>query len=374
MELITHTNVTPRQVALELIDRLDARWNTDLKSIISNEAMTEKQRLSRLRARMLEAALHAIDQHEGMDGSIANKQDNEKLIQRVLAGDDIELEPNISVTQHNYNIIVNYTGQQVYDYVYTLSKRLEAMSNAKTVGQLAIETVSSGLFTVGTAWAKLTWTAWRGGQTILQATRTGITSLGMKTVVTVIVIVLAAILLYLFLENPKKLLGIVYNNTDENLVVKDWRKDDGDLYMEHGHMVNFMEDHATGELDSPLVQIRNRYYFGPNDEENVIFGGVYFADRNFGLRGAEGLMIFSSTTSNLRVAHQFAVPYTNDNGTNMQLIPAGSVDRAKLFRTLYDSRKTRIDVSAGGYRMISTVNDPRGGVVGLIASIQKIGT
>ncbi|MGJ4889822.1 hypothetical protein [Bradyrhizobium sp. HKCCYLR20261] len=373
MQLINHGNMTSRQVALEIIDRLDARWNTDLRAIVSNEALSEPDRLRRLRSRMLEAALSDIDAYQADAGLASAPGENEDLIRRALAGDDIELEPNVSVTQHNYNIIRGYQGSSVSDYVFTLSKRLESMSNAKTVGQLAIETVGSSLFTVGTAWAKLTWTAWRGGQTLLQACRTGITTLGLKTAVAVIIIVLAAILLYLFLENPKKILGVIYNDTDDAFVVKDWNRSGGDLYMEHGQMVNFMADRATGDLDSPLVQIRSRYYLGPDDPDNVVFGGLYFADRNFGLRGSEGVMIFTSTTTaDVRIAHQFAVPYVNDNGTNMRKLSGGPVNIATLFRDMYNDRQTRVDRTTDGYRMISTVSGPRGGVVGLIATIGKV--
>ncbi|MGQ7378966.1 hypothetical protein ACTGVF_11275, partial [Streptococcus suis] len=145
---------------------------------------------------------------------------------------------------------------------------------------------------------KLTWTAWRGGATFLNALRAGITTLGMKTAITIIVIVLVAFLLYLFLENPKKVLALVFNDTAEDLVVTNWRAGveggtGGNLYVAHGHMENFMQDHASGDLDSPIVQIRQRFFFEPNDPDNVVFGGIYFADRNFGLRGSEGVMLFT---------------------------------------------------------------------------------
>ncbi|PNB36201.1 hypothetical protein C1X73_37870, partial [Pseudomonas sp. FW305-130] len=83
----------------------------------------------------------------------------------------------------------------------------------KTPGQLAIEISVSSLFSIGVSMAKLTWTAWRGGATFLNALRSGITSMGMKTAIAVIVIVLVAFLLYLFLENPKKVLALVFNDT-----------------------------------------------------------------------------------------------------------------------------------------------------------------
>lgn len=374
MQLTDLSNKTPKQVATEIIESLEQHWSIDLKTIISNEAISEADRIKRLRAKILEAALADIDEFDADSGKAPRAGQHDTLTESVLRGDAIEIEPNFSVTEHNYNIICGYRGADVYNYVFNLSKRLEAMSKAQTPGQLAIETIGAGLISVGTAWAKLTWTAWRtGGQTLLQACRTGVTQLGLKTAITVVVIVLTAVITYLLIDNPKKILGVVFNNTDDHLVVNNWKNSGGDLYMEHGVMVNFMEDHADGDLDSPLIQIRKRYFFEAGDPDNCIFAGIYFGDRNVGLRGSEGVMLFSSYgNDNIKIAHQFAVPYTNDNGTNMRKIN-GPVDLPSLFRELYDGRNTRVDINDGGYRLLSTVNDPRGGVVGLIAAIQKNG-
>ncbi|MGI5211481.1 hypothetical protein [Plantactinospora sp. CA-290183] len=138
-------------------------------------------------------------------------------------------------------------------------------------------------------------------------------------------------------------------------------------------MADFMEDHSDGNLDSPLVQLKQRLYFGEGVEDNVVWCGVYFADRNNGFRGAEGVMVFTSATANstLKFAHMFAVPYTNDNGTNMRLV-SGDGDLSKLYREMYDSRRVRVDLVDSGYRLTATVNDARGGVVACIASISNI--
>jgi hypothetical protein len=101
----------------------------------------------------------------------------------------------------------------------------------------------------------------------------------------------------------------------------------------------------------------------------VVFAGFYFADRNVGFRGAEGVMVFTSQASSLLFAHMFAVPYVNDNGTNIRYLEARPTDMSKLYRDMYDSRQVRIDTTSNSYRLTATVNDARGGVVGCIASI-----
>lgn len=365
---------SPSALALEIMDSLKGRYGVDLAAIAKNDALTVEQRRRKMIARLLEATLAGIDDYNRTEGIELEPHDSNPLVMAALAEEKTEIEPNISLTQHNFEIVRGYRGQEVTDYVYGLSKRLEAMQNAKTPGQLAIEIGAGALFSIGVAMAKLTWTAWRGGATFLAALRTGITTLGMKTAITVIVIVLVAFLLYLFLENPKKVLALVFNDTEHDFVVTNWRAGleggtGSNLYVAHGHMENFMQDHATGDLDSPLVQVRQRFFFAPNDPDNVIFGGVYFADRNVGLRGSEGVMLFTSTSTDLSFAHLYAVPYVNDNGTNMRLMTGKRPNLETLFREMYDSRKVRVDFAEGGFRFTSTVNDARGGVVGLIGSI-----
>ena len=169
---------------------------------------------------------------------------------------------------------------------------------------------------------------------------------------------------------------MVINNTADHFVVKDWQKGtdgakNGDLFMQHGQMVDFMQDNENERLDSPKIQLRGKMSFGPDDPDNAVFAGIYFGDRNFGLRGAEGVMIFTSTTSSLRFAHMFAVPYFNDNRTNIRLITQDVGDIEALYREMYNSAQVSVDRKEGGYHLRSSVNDPRGGVVGCIAAISR---
>jgi len=162
--------------------------------------------------------------------------------------------------------------------------------------------------------------------------------------------------------------GMVINNTNDNLVVNKYRESNGHLHMEHGVMVDFMEDNEDG-LQSPKLQIKQRLNFGENNSENVVMAGIYFADRNVGFRGSEGVMVFTSTTTSLQFAHMFAVPYINDNRTNMKYLAQAPSNLETLFRELYNENKVRVDFVSNGYRMTSTVNNPRGGVVACIAYI-----
>ena len=111
---------------------------------------------------------------------------------------------------------------------------------------------------------------------------------------------------------------MVINQTAEDFVVRDFRKPDGDLYVNAGELKNFMEDNQEG-LGSAKIQLKRMLSFGEGDEDNVVFAGLYFIDKKPGIL-AQGLAVFSSTSSNLRFAHLFGSPYTRENGTNMAFV------------------------------------------------------
>ena len=286
----------------------------------------------------------------------------------------VEVEPNIVVSVKEARRLESLQGEPVKTYMYDLTERMEQMAKASTPEDLARQLVSAGLLSVGTSMAVGTIKALRAGQILLTAIRVGIVGIGMNTAVGTIVVLLIGLLLWLLLENPKKMLGLVLNDTDANLVVDNWRSgvDGGtgsNLFVKHGHMQSFMADYEGGNLNK-VIQINARAYFGPDDPDNAVYGGIYFANKNAGFRGAEGTMVFTSANLPTRFAHCFAVPYTKDNGTNMAVNMGGSAE--SINQQLYDSRKVRVSFTAAGHRMTATVNDPRGGVVGCIAAIVKV--
>ncbi|KQO55248.1 hypothetical protein ASF22_11635 [Methylobacterium sp. Leaf87] len=361
--------------AEEVIGNLRKQFNVDLAPILrSHLPYAEKKK--RAAGALLDAIFdkakregYLEDWHQGSP----NCEAEDALLDAMLAS-DVDIEPNFTIVPTDVPTILSYRGNDVKDYVYMLTKRFENASNAKTPGQAAGEIIGGGVLSVGLAATKLAIDAYRaGGTTFLGAARAGIAGLGMKTAISVIVFALVGLLLFLFLENPKKILGIVMNDTDENLTVNKWRDgltgaNQGDLYMAHGDMKSFMADHPSG-LSSPEVQVNHRTIFGKDDPDNFISAGIYFSDKKFGLRGAEGVMVFSTSVTKKRIALFFASPYTNDNGTNMDVI--GDVTPESVFRGLYDARKVSMQVTKDGYFLQSSVNEPRGGVVAAISYIRK---
>lgn len=372
---INYSEVSPREFALDVCAGLRIELGVDLVPILTATSLSGPARRKAACLALAEAIIdraHRQGYQDFLDDPTDPVENPETagLLGLGQPADEIDTEPNFVVSQHNARILAGYQGSTLRDYVFTLTKRFENMANASSIGVLVAEMASAAVISVSVPAAVATVKALRAKQTLLAAMRTGITSIGMKTAIAAVAAVLVALLLYLLFENPKKILGFVFNDTDDNFVVDKWRYAEGDLHMEHGEMVTFMEDHSTGDLDSPKIQLKARDFYGDGDGDNVVYAGVYFADRNIGFRGAEGVMVFSSTSSNLMFAHQFAVPYTNDNGTNIRLLNGGRpADLSKLYRAMYDARRVRYDYTESGYRLTSTVDDARGGVVACITSI-----
>jgi hypothetical protein len=367
-----YSHLSNRQFAEQIMESIKDRHGVDLRAIFVNDALSERQKARTARVRLLEALFEEAGRDtSGAVGFEATDFDEDTALLRLL-DTEVDIEPNLALTQKDADFVMSRTGDEVREYLYTLTKRMENMQNAKTPGQLAIELAAGGLVSVGVPMAVGVIKALRAGQVLLSAIRAGVTSIGLKTAIGAVVVVLVGFLLYLFLENPKKILGMVINGTDENLVVKEWEKGvdgkkDGDLYMAFGHMASYMKDNEDG-LGSPTVQIRARANFGANDPDNILFGGVYFADRNFGLRGAEGVMVFSSP--NIRFAHMFAVPYFEDNGAYIGFVDAGQ-DIEKIYNDFYGRRQVSLDYTDRSHRFRANVNSARGGVVACIASILR---
>jgi hypothetical protein len=372
MEFTTeYSNLTSRQFAEQIMESIQQQHGVDLRKIFENDAMSVREKARIARVRLTEALLADLEHSGTLDAAADADFDEEQALNQLL-DTEVDIEPNISLLTKDAAVVMEYRGDDVRQYMYTLTKRMENAGKAKTPGQLAIELVAGGVISVGVPMAVGTIKALRAGQAVLAAVRSGVTSIGLKTAIGAIVVVLVGFLLYLFLENPKKVLGMVINGTDKNLIVKDWQKGlDGqtgsDLFMAFGHMASYMKDNEEG-LASPEVQVRARVDFGPNDPDNVVFGGIYFADRNFGLRGAEGAMLFTSRDSDIRIGHLFACPYFEDNGAYVAMAQPGQTAQ-QFYNDYYGKRQVSLDHSEGGYRLRSNVNDARGGVLACIASI-----
>lgn len=332
--------------------------------------------------------------HERIIGYVQNKIDKEEPSDEwPLAGvqrdarkalgleGSINVVPNISLLQRNYIICKDYKGDQLKDFVKRISNGLSLIQDGQTPGQVAVQIVGSGLAAFAIAMIIGTIKAMRAGAVFRTALVTGVKAMGsVSVVVGVAALIIAEILLYLMLNNKKQFLGLMFNNTDLNLVVDDWRSgtggsNKGDLFLNTGSMNSFMEQHENEYLDSPLIQIGARMIVEPDDpnsDDNMILGGLYFAEKNFGLYGTEGAMVLHDRKKDFpRFGLLFACPYTMDNGVNVT-IDSTKRSAKQVFESLYGSRGLDKKISNNGYIFTAKANSTSGGEAMSIATLDKI--
>jgi hypothetical protein len=369
-----YSHLTSRQFAEQILDSLERDLDVDLRPIFYDNSRSEEQRRHAVSARLMEAILARAENSPDRAEWASDAEENHKFLSAVGAG-EVDVEPNLTYTTENVDTLKDFRGDQIKDYLYSLTKRFENMSKVTNPAILAAQIVGGGMVSISIPMAVGTIQALRAGQTLLAAVRAGIANIGMKTVILAVVIILASLLIWLFLENPKKLLGLVLNDTDSNLVVNDWRKGvdgdtGGDLYMKHGSMVSFPLDYENGNLKKPL-QISKRDLVVGKPDESLVYGGIYFANKNFGGYGAEGVAIYSAQNGTAKFAQLFACPYSEDNGTTVRVMNGGTTDLPKLYNEMYKTRKVHDVTKSGAFTLSSTVNDSSGGVVGCIACFSQ---
>lgn len=365
--------VDGREMALGIIDSFKTKYGVDLHEIISDSSLSTNEKIRKSQHGLLKAVLGRL----GQDDRYRKEEHTESVDGFLYAlAADVEVEPNVSFVPQDLPIILSYEGADVLTYLKTLTKRFELMTESTSSAQFAIELVASGLIGLGVPAGYAAIKAYRAGKTIKESALAGVKGIGLKTAIAIALVILVILVIFFILENPKKFFGMVINQTPFNLIVENWEKgvggkQEGNLYMDHGTIKNFMQDQES--LSSPQYQIKGGSFLDSPDDK-LVFGGFYFADKRVGVYGTGGVMIFTSPdNSTLEVAHMFTCPYSVDNGTNMAVIADGPVKSIKtLYKGMYDTRDVNVAVTEGNYELQSRINDARGGIVGCIASIKSL--
>jgi len=369
MELIETLEETSCQdLAKEILDKISARVDVDLYAMITAEEAPGPDVVMAFKQHIVRDALSQFRKAEQ-----ANPAEDFGLMEMtdealVLSVTKAEAEPNWMFNPQDLPIIKNYKGDRVLTYLKTLTKRFEQMTESGSPGKLAISLIAGGLVSLGARAGYGTWVAWRGGEAIRAAAITGIRSVGMGTVIGIAAVALAMLLFWLIFDNPKNVLGVVVNETEKDLIVKNYKKPKEEIYMESGKIKNFMQDQES--LSSPEVQIKGGYIDTDDPKESFYFGGVYFAEKKAGFYGAEGLFVLRPREGGARIAVMFACPYSANNGINMKVLKDSDTKLQAVYAELYESRKVNYTYDKNGIKLQSRINDKRGGNVGNIAFIK----
>lgn len=353
-----------RAFGLAIIERIEANTDLTIRSLFEQDLSANE-----IRERMHEVIVGYVERKLAEEKSssewpLAGRAINVR--QALFGASGVNVVPDMAVTEQRYREIKRYQGQQINAYLKNVTDGLSRLKENMTPAQAAGTIAASGLASFGIAMIGGTFAALQAGAALLPALAAGVAAMGsMAVVVGVALVIVAELLIFFLVLNKKVFLGMVFNNTDLNLVVRDWRAGTsgaarGDLFMNTGSMTYFMETHETPNLDSPLVQVVSRLFLGSGNPDNLVSAGIFCAEKNFGFYGTEGVMLLSShKTAELRFAFVFACPYTLDNGVNVAI--GGPNPAQGYFNALYGGRGLERHAAQRGFTLLAKAGALRGG-------------
>lgn len=347
--------------AQEALARIEANLKIPLRKIMASDDSVQSIRVQAYAA--IRAACQAMAEREfrGDDTGLAAAR---RHIDSVTDAQNVV--PTILVEEKNFNVIRNYEGDQLRDYVKGVVNGLSLIQEGESPEMVAVQIIGTGLVGFGGAFAYGLIKGLVLKKLLKEAVMLGLKAAGgVAAVVGVVAVILVELLLYLLHGNKKNFVGIIFNNTDTNLVVTDWRAgidgaDKGDLYMAWGHCSGFMEVHQDGDLSKPALQLPARSA-AQEHTGRIVQGGIYSAGKNFGLKGAEGVFVMQPLAqSSPRLAVLFECPYFEDNGANVA-IDTTHISARDYYDKLNGTRGLDRSVEAAGYKLRARVAHATGG-------------
>lgn len=345
----------------EALARIEANLNLPLRKIMTSDDSVQTIRAQAYAA--IRTACQAMAERE-FQSDASGLAEARRHIDAVT--DTKNVVPTILVEEKNFNQIKAYEGDQLGDYVKSVVNGLSLIKEGESPEMVALQIIGTGLVGFGGAFAYGLIKALVAKQVLKLAVMAGLKAAGgVASVVGVVLVILVELLLYLLHGNKKNFVGIIFNNSDTNLVVKDWREgvdgsDKGDLYMAWGHCSGFPEVHLDGDLSKPAVQLPARSA-AEEQTGRIIQGGIYSGSKNFGLRGVEGVFVMQPLDqTSPRLAVLFECPYFEDNGADVA-IDTGNKSARTYYNEMNGKRGLDRSAEGGGFKLRARVGHARGG-------------
>ncbi|WP_417815161.1 hypothetical protein [Thalassospira alkalitolerans] len=355
-----------QKFGMGLIDYLENTFEVDLKSIL----FAENSNIKTIRSNATKTLTEAVRKYHTARG-------NSDWLSTETASNNpgaFEVTSNWFMTEDNALDYADLEGDEIIKQMQYISSNMSKMLESKDYGLASFYMFASGFLATTTGGAIAFIGSVLAGMTEAEAIAAGLSTLKGGAIGTIVILVISMIIFFVFLR-PAKALGFVVNNTDKNLIVDDFKSSSGDLFMNTGKMESFMQDKEDpSRVKSPWIQIHGKMpWLIDGKLRTGVFAGFYFAEkRDWALYGTDGAMIFSSTDGNLKFAHEFAVPYSASNGTNIKLLENDySGNAKKVFSDLRQNQKKRVVVSTDDYELTSSINDTSGQECGIIATIHQ---
>lgn len=254
---------------------------------------------------------------------------------------------------------VNATGQEIVKAIESISEARNYISHHPLdANAVATDLIKSHMEAVSV----------RGGDAVTKALKNGadlhaavLAGVGVSDIAGFVQMICE--LFQKLMEKEKKCIGLIVNDTDFDIQVKNWKlgfnEEDSrsDLYLPHGRMQDFMSDNTV----SPAVQIRKR-------SGNNVYCGLYLmTKRDSALVGVESTMRLTLIGSGQTISYLSCCPYTQDNRVNLRANRAEPL--SKLHDEMYSDKRKDAVVTAGTITAQARVNSYGGSPSYCILSI-----
>lgn len=358
-QFVQNKEIKSVETGYRLLSRLEDRFEVNLRELLFDDSKSLDVRKQLVAERLLEAVAAYHIRH-GTEWAAAGKASQPG---------DLSVEPNPFFTAENAKGFASLRGDEIEEQLTLTSKRLADMLESKSYTEAALYCFLGGLVGVQVAGASGFLTAIAAGN-MIEAVATGLRWTKNSAIATVVMLVVMFLFFFVFMR-PAKLLGLVINRTSNDFVVRDYKNKGGDLYINTGKMTAFMNDNKDiGKVEHDQEKVQIHKMLPAPEVGAIVFGGWYFAEKHEGAwKGADGAMLFTSEDKKVNFAHQYAVPFSKKNGTNICMIDNPEESTKAIFKRLRPKQSQNNDFTDGRYTLTSCVNSVHGQEVSLIASI-----
>ncbi|MEZ8581359.1 hypothetical protein AB4440_05900 [Vibrio splendidus] len=350
-----------------MVSDLEARFDVDLFSIIEDRSKSLEDIYSEV-SKALKEAVFKFHEDKGHQDWI-----RERPVKSIGNPGLFDPVPGFFMSPQVANDLTELRGEDIKNEMRQSQVYMSKMLDADSYQSAASYLFSAGYLAISAEGAQAYIDGIVEGLSILKAVSF---SLAVITFAEMLEVLIPFIIIFPFIypfTRPAHLLGLVINRTEHNFVAKDYKNTAGDLYMNTGKMTSFMKDHEKlGQVKPDFIQIHKMMDWIFDDQVQYgVFGGYYFAEKRSGAWvGSDGAMILSALDNSVKFAHEFAVPYSKSNGTNVEFMSSDDNRNANsVFKGLRKHQAVTKTLYQSPYVLTSSINSKHHQSVALIASI-----
>ncbi len=309
--------LSPLEFAQQLNNSIKENLDVDIAGIFASETDSAQEKAV---TRLCDAAL----KRKNLTDANFYKAD--------IPGDFTHVS-NFLMTQQNADDYATLRGHEIKRQMQYVGSCLTKMLEAQSFDEASYYLYASGFLAIGNTSALVYITERQSSKSQFAAISSGLRWAPKSAFTTAAKVIIYIIRGYLTLINDASMFGMVLNNTDNDLLAG---KNDQklDIFVNTGKMTLFMFD--QNDAGNPVAINGRKIWTTENKKESAVFAGFYLSEkREGGLYGTDGAMIFSNHNQTRRIAVEYVVPYSGENGCYIAAATDKNLATAKLaFETL----------------------------------------